>query len=67
MQIFPGEKIFLLALFYHLLTIYFGVGDYVYQTALLHVCFLHNPAHCVGLEVLILTKTITPNRSTRGP
>ena len=28
----------------------------VYQTALLQVCFSHNPACCIGLEVLILTK-----------
>ena len=49
---YPGEKIFLLALFYHLFTIYFNIyllsilvyETIVYQRALLHVCFLHNPA-----------------------
>ena len=51
----------------HLLTINFGVGDYlvyetiVYQTALLQVCFLHDPAHCIGLIAL------KPVNTTRGP
>ena len=35
---YPGEKIFLLALFYHLLTIYFGVGDY---------CLSNSPTSCL--------------------
>ena len=26
------------------------------KQALLQLCFLHNPAHCIGLEVLKLTK-----------
>ena len=30
----------------------------VYQTALRHVCLLHNPAHCIGLKVLLLTKQL---------
>ena len=35
---YPVEKIFLLALFYHLLTIYFGVGDY---------CLSNSPTSCL--------------------
>ena len=35
---YPGEKIFYLALFYHLLTIYFGVGDY---------CLSDSPTPCL--------------------
>ena len=38
----------------------------VYQTALLQVCFLHNPAHCIGLEVLILTPTPGLDLGGRG-
>ena len=34
----------------------------VYQTALLQVCFLRNPAHCIGLEALKLTKKTPPSR-----
>ena len=35
---YPREKMFLLALFYHLLTIYFGVGIY---------CLSNSPASCL--------------------
>ena len=56
----PGGKIFLLLY----LTIYLLScrRDYCLSNSPIHVCFLHNPAHCIGLEVLILTKTITPNQ-----
>ena len=43
----------------------FGVGDYVLSNRL---TFLHNQAHYIGLEALILTKQLLLTVSTtKGP
>ena len=56
---------FLLAKFYHLLTIYFGVGYYCLSNSLTSS---HNPAHYIGLESLKRTKNLLqPLAPQEGP
>ena len=60
----PRRKIFLLAKSDHLLTNNFGIQDYC---LLNNLTFLHNPAHCIGLEALTLTKQLLLTVSTIVP
>ena len=63
----PGEN-FLLAIFYHLLTIHFGVGDYCLSNCPTSCLFSSQSSSLYWLRSANTDKTITPNCSKQeGP
>ena len=55
-------------MFYHLLTIYFGVGDYCLSNSLTSCLFSSQSSSLYWLKSANTDKTITPNRAQQeGP
>ena len=64
---YSGEIFFVLAIFYHLLTIYFGVGDYCLSNSTTSCLFSSQSSSLYWLRTANTDKKINPNRITRGP
>ena len=62
LQVLPRSKVFLLAILYHLLTIYFSVGDYCLSNSLTSNLVSSQSSSLYWLRNANTDKTNTPNR-----